>query len=114
MELTPVRDELFVEDDFLTFEEVFDLETELDFILFEEELLAGDLVEDELFDELPFEDLLEMTLVILPRVVLVLLGFVVTVVFGMFLSSSSFFFISGLVIVTLSMFSDSAIFFDGV
>ena len=74
MEPTRVRDELFV----------FDFETELDFIFFE----------DELFEDELFEELLERTLVILPRVVLA-------------------FFVSGLVIETLFKLSDLVIFVDG-
>lgn len=108
MELTRSREELFGGDVFLTFEDVFGFEIELDFIFFVEELF-----EDVLFEELLFFDLLERILVILPRVVLVFLGLVFVVVFGIFLTSFSLF-ISELVILTLLVFSDSLIFVAGV
>jgi hypothetical protein len=79
LELTRLGVELLVEDGFLTLEEdfIFDFAIELDFIFFEEELL----------EVLLLEDLLERTLVILPRVVLVFLGVVFVAVLGISLSS---------------------------
>ena len=106
MEPTRVRDELFGEDDFLTFEEVFDFEIELDIVFFEEELF-----EDPLLAVVALLLLPERILVILPRVELVLLGFVAVDVFGMFLSSGiSVFF--GLEIFTLREVPDSETFVE--
>jgi hypothetical protein len=123
-----VRDELFGGDDFFAREEL-DFEIELDFILFEDELFDELLFEEELFadelleDELFTEELfvfgasllpLERTLVIFLRVVMVFLDFELDVVFGISLSSfSSFFPISGLVILTLLALLDSVTFVDG-
>ena len=95
-------------DDVFGLEEL-DFEIEIDFIFFE----------DELFEELLFEDVLwvllallllpEMTLVIFPRVVRVFLDLVVVDVLGIFLISVLFVF-SGLIVFTLRKASDSATF----
>lgn len=89
-------------EDFFTLADDFDIE--LDFIFFEEELF-----EDPLEVALLFPP--ERTLVILPRVELVLLDFVRVDVFGMFLTSGvSVFF--GLEIFTLRETSDSETFVE--